>query len=150
MIFILFAGDMLSDLWPGPGESHHHPARLQHQETMHTDSGLDTEDICPATPTGGRFSATPTGGALSPVSPGFRKISEPGPDATATDDNLRMVLVRDIGIQCCAESPNLNLHRRSGTTTHRRSKSAEENAVEQKAERPNSLCAGKFQSELLF
>ena len=99
-----------------------------HQETMHTDSGLDTEEICPATPTGGRFSAE----ALSPVSP-FNKRS--GPE----DENLRMVLVRDIGIQCCAaESPNLNSHRRSQSC---------ENS--EQAERPSSL-SGKFPSELLF
>ena len=93
--------------------------RLVHQETMHTDSGLDTEEICPATPTGGRFSA-----------------------GTGTEsDNLRLVLVRDIGIQCSAESPNLNLHRRS--------KSAE---VGDHLESSPSLtrCKGKFQSELLF
>ena len=93
--------------------------RLVHQETLHTDSGLDTEEICPATPTGGRFSA-----------------------GTVTEsDNLRMVLVRDIGIQCSAESPNLNLHRRS--------KSAE---VGDHLETSPSLtrCKGKFQSELLF
>ena len=102
--------------------------RLVHQETMHTDSGLDTEEICPATPTGGRFSAE----ALSPVSP-FNKRS--GPE----DENLRMVLVRDIGIQCCAaESPNLNSHRRSQSC---------ENS--EQAERPSSL-SGKFPSELLF
>ena len=93
--------------------------RLVHQETLHTDSGLDTEEICPATPTGGRFSA-----------------------GTGTEsDNLRLVLVRDIGIQCSAESPNLNLHRRS--------KSAE---VGDHLESSPSLtrCKGKFQSELLF
>ena len=101
--------------------------RLVHQETMHTDSGLDTEEICPATPTGGRFSAD----ALSPVSP-FNKRS--GPD----EENLRMVLVRDIEIQCCAESPNLN--------SHRRSQSGENS---EHPERPSSL-SGKFPSELLF
>jgi len=101
--------------------------RLVHQETMHTDSGLDTEEICPATPTGGRFSAD----ALSPVSP-FNKRSG------ADEENLRMVLVRDIGIQCCAESPNLN--------SHRRSQSGENS---EHPERPSSL-SGKFPSELLF
>ena len=47
--------DQLSELWRGEGGQ----ARLQHQETLHTDSGLDTEEICPATPTGGRFRHPP-------------------------------------------------------------------------------------------
>ena len=65
--------------------------------------------------------------------------------ATATEsENLRLVLVRDIGIQCSAESPNLNLTRRS--------KSAEvgDHLERQEAASSTSLCAGKFQSELLF
>ena len=110
--------------------------RLVQQETLHTDSGLDTEEICPATPTGGRFSA---GSHLS--SPSNKRTTT----ATATEsDNLRLVLVRDIGIQCTAESPNLNLTRRS--------KSAEvgEHLERQKAATSASLCSGKFQSELLF
>ena len=128
--------EVLSEYWREETAHHDHP-RLQHQETMHTDSGLDTEEICPATPTGGRFS-----GALSPGRGSPCIIKKPESSADGKDENLRMVLVRDIGIQCCAESPNLNLHRRS--------KSAE-NAVE-RLERPTSLCAsaGKFQSELLF
>ena len=136
-----FTGDasaepMLSEFWRDRADAFPHPPRLQHQETLHTDSGLDTEDICPATPTGGRFSV------LSPGSPGASKRPGDAANVAAHDENLRMVLVRDIGIQCCAESPNLNLHRRS--------KSAE-NAVEC-LERPTNLCgaSGKFQSELLF
>ena len=106
---------------------------------MHTDSGLDTEEICPATPTGGRFS-----GQLSPGSPGVKRADTA--DTNTTGDVVRMVLVRDIGIQCCSESPNLNLHRRS--------KSAEQ-SVPAKLERPTSLQCGvdtvdRFQSELLF
>ena len=111
--------------------------RLVQQETLHTDSGLDTEEICPATPTGGRFSA----GSLLSSSPSNKRKAA----ATLTDsDNLRLVLVRDIGIQCTAESPNLNLTRRS--------KSAEvgEHLERQQAPTSASLSAGKFQSELLF
>ena len=114
--------------------------RLVQQETLHTDSGLDTEEICPATPTGGRFSA---GSLLS--SPSNKRTTA---TATATEsENLRLVLVRDIGIQCTAESPNLNLTRRS--------KSAEvgeqlERQPALQAPSSASLCAGKFQSELLF
>eukprot|EP00090_Calanus_glacialis_P038643 TRINITY_DN67371_c0_g1_i1.p1 TRINITY_DN67371_c0_g1~~TRINITY_DN67371_c0_g1_i1.p1 ORF type:complete len:950 (+),score=100.15 TRINITY_DN67371_c0_g1_i1:2-2851(+) len=120
----LLPAEIFSDFWRDD------IPRLVHQETMHTDSGLDTEEICPATPTGGRFSAD----ALSPVSP-FNKRS--GPE----DENLRMVLVRDIGIQCCAESPKLN--------SHRRSQSGENAERLEHPERPNSL-SGKFPSELLF
>ena len=78
-----------------------HP-RVIRQETMHTDSGLDTEDICPASPTNTRFSADIPNleDSPRPKHQGFE------------DESLRLVLVRDIGIQCCAESPNLSLHRR--------------------------------------
>ena len=128
-------GGVLGDYWR---LETHGGARLQHQETMHTDSGLDTEEICPATPTGGRFS-----GQLSPGSPGVKRADTAD---TSAGDMVRMVLVRDIGIQCCSESPNLNLHRRS--------KSAEQ-SVPAKLERPTSLQCGvdtvdRFQSELLF
>ena len=41
------------DFWHGENVQR---GGLVHQETMHTDSGLFTEDICLATPTGGRFS----------------------------------------------------------------------------------------------
>ena len=83
--------------------------RLVHQETMHTDSGLDTEEICPASPYGGRYSAE--GMLASSESPqctkGSRHLEEEGA--------LRMVLVRDIGIQCCAESPQLSTRGRKGS-----------------------------------
>merc|ERR1719474_1165951 len=80
------AEPMLSEFWRDRAEAFPHPPRLQHQETLHTDSGLDTEDICPATPTGGRFSV------LSPGSPGTGK--RPGDAGIDKDDeNLRMVLV---------------------------------------------------------
>ena len=120
---VRFYGDISQPQAGGFSDWREEIPRLVHQETLHTDSGLDTEEICPATPTGGRFSA-----------------------GTGTEsDNLRMVLVRDIGIQCTAESPNLNLHRRS--------KSAEVGEqLERHAATSPSLnrCAGKFQSELLF
>ena len=122
--------------------------QLQHQETMHTDSGLDTEEICPATPTGGRF-MSPASPALASKLP-LDSVALAGQGSMGTQDNLRMVLVRDIGIQCCAESPNLSLGRRS--------KSADNSGVTREGlglegpGRPTSLCsaAGKFQSELLF
>ena len=113
---------------------------IKHQETLHTDSGLDTEEICPATPTGGRFSA---GAVMSPAA----KLPAA---ATSAEENLRLVLVRDIGIQCsCAESPSLS------TPRHRRSRSAEQSSAGAGLARPSSLSGlagpgGKFQSELLF
>ena len=116
---------------------------LQHQETLHTDSGLDTEEICPATPTGGRFSA---GAVMSPAA----KLPAAATSAAAAEENLRLVLVRDIGIQCsCAESPSLS------TPRHRRSRSAEQSGAGAGLARPSSLSGlagpgGKFQSELLF
>ena len=137
-----------SEYWRGESRGHEAgaPRQLQHQETMHTDSGLDTEEICPATPTGGRF-MSPGSPALVSKLPQDPRASV-GQGAIGTQDNLRMVLVRDIGIQCCAESPNLSLGRRS--------KSAENSAAAATREglevRPTSLCsaAGKYQSELLF
>ena len=53
------------------------------QETTHTDSGLDTEEIVPFTPSRDR-----------------EELEE--------DGQMRMVLVRDIGVQVCGDSPNLN------------------------------------------
>ena len=129
-----------SEFWREDPRGLEGPPRLQHQETMHTDSGLDTEEICPATPTGGRFS-----GPASPAS----KLPEPvacvaGLAGAGTQDSLRMVLVRDIGIQCCAESPSLGMGRRSKSAEH-------SGAGREGQERPTSVCAaGKFQSELLF
>ena len=84
--------------------------RLVHQETMHTDSGLDTEEICPASPYGGRYSADDMllASSESPqCTKGSRHLEEEGA--------LRMVLVRDIGIQCCAESPQLSTRGRKGS-----------------------------------
>ena len=134
--------------WRGESRGHEAggPRQLQHQETMHTDSGLDTEEICPATPTGGRFMISPGSPALASKLP-QDALASGGQGAIGTQDNLRMVLVRDIGIQCCAESPNLSLGRRS--------KSAADNSAatrEGVEARPTSLCsaAGKYQSELLF
>ncbi len=91
---------------------------------MHTDSGLDTEDICPASPTNSRLSITesPGGGA------GNHKHAHGGgggSDANTSsgggggsfveEENLRLVLVRDIGIQCCTDSP-ATVRRRNTTT----------------------------------
>ena len=132
---IRFYGDLGQPQAGGLSQWREEMPRLVHQETLHTDSGLDTEEICPATPTGGRFS----GGSLL-ASPANKRTDT----ATATEgDNLRLVLVRDIGIQCSAESPQLSLTRRS--------KSAEvgDHLEKQGAASPG-LCAGKFQSELLF
>lgn len=80
------------------------PPRFVRQETLHTDSGLDTEDICPASPTNSRFSADITG---------FESPCRVGVEDRVAEEDLRLVLVRDIGIQCCAESPNLNLNRKN-------------------------------------
>ena len=93
---------------------------------MHTDSGLDTEDICPASPTNSRLSITesPGGGGA-----GNHKHAHGGggggSDANTSsgggggsfveEENLRLVLVRDIGIQCCTDSP-ATVRRRNTTT----------------------------------
>ncbi|TRY73236.1 hypothetical protein TCAL_02563 [Tigriopus californicus] len=79
---------------PGPHSLQERTAFV-HQETLHTDSGLDTEDIAPASP------------------PNMFLGNAPTPDEMSTfEENVRLVLVRDIGIQVCGDSPNLNLGRR--------------------------------------
>ena len=123
------------------------PPRIAHQETMHTDSGLDTEDICPASPTNSRFSADiPPLDSPSPKGGGFddarRAFDERRTVTGFEDESLRLVLVRDIGIQCCAESPNLNLHRR-----HRSADEGEESADRTKT---TSSLQRNYSAELLF
>ena len=76
-------GQSASSYWREDGVN-----RLVHQETMHTDSGLDTEDICPATPTGGRFSV------LSPGSPGASKRPGDAANVAAHDENYRICHIR--------------------------------------------------------
>lgn len=61
------------------------PSGLVRQETVHTDSGLDTEEIATASP---------------PTS------SRTGLEEA---DVVKMVLVRDVGIQVCGDSPKLNM-----------------------------------------
>ena len=62
-------------------------ATLARQETLHADSGMDTEDIFPSSPT-----------------TECKAIDEP---ADIQDDE--MVLVRDIGVQVSDDSPNLSI-----------------------------------------
>ena len=85
-------------------------ATLAHQETLHTDSGLDTEDIVPASPPNtfmnfSELSADPT--------PKSKKLANIPPDLDdqllIDPSGLKMVLVRDIGVQVCGDSPNLNM-----------------------------------------
>ncbi len=95
---------------------------------MHTDSGLDTEDICPASPTNSRLSITesPGGGGTGKQhkhTHGVGGVSDAntssggggGGSSFAEEENLRLVLVRDIGIQCCTDSP-ATVRRRNTTT----------------------------------
>lgn len=111
--------------------------RLVHQETMHTDSGLDTEEICPASPYGGRYSADMLNIGISPpANKGARHLEEEGA--------LRMVLVRDIGIQCSADSPTLSTRGRKGS---RSSLAATATAT---ATPPPSQAPHTFAAELLF
>jgi hypothetical protein len=91
------------------GGGHGPASRLVHQETMHTDSGLDTEDICPASPTNSRYSRS---ASPSPMKGGVVGHLATGEEEEEEQQHLRLVLVRDIGIQCCAESPNLSSNRR--------------------------------------
>ena len=89
------------------------------QETMHTDSGLDTEDICPASPTNSRLSITESPGGR--IKHQNTDLTSCGGSANTTsagfveEENLRLVLVRDIGIQCCTDSP-ATVRRRNMTT----------------------------------
>lgn len=65
--------------------------------TAQTDSGLDTEEIVPASPQ----QVPPEAEAAAAAAAGDDE-----------DDSIRMVLVRDIGVQVCGDSPNLNSTRR--------------------------------------
>ena len=112
--------------------------RLVHQETMHTDSGLETEEICPASPYGSHYSADMLGGSsVSPLGKGTRHLEEEGV--------LRMVLVRDIGIQCSAESPHLSSHGRKGSRVSASTETPPQSSSSPAPPKPES-----FGAELLF
>ena len=93
------------------------------QDTLHTDSGLDTEEIVPASPP--RPPEQLVGRPNCPKSAQAdeqRKNYQPaaaasvsaipalggGGDEDVIIDGVRMVLVRDIGVQVCGDSPLLN------------------------------------------
>lgn len=98
-----------------------------------------------------------------PIQPEADKDEVAGPDATLSSDaasGMRMVLVRDIGVQVSGDSPNLNLHRR----THKRQQQLQQQHQQQHqhhaggaaaviaaatGQRQDSL-AEKFPAEILF
>jgi hypothetical protein len=90
--------------------------------------------------------ASPAGVHAAEVQPSLPEAEkdEPGPDMTSSEaaSGMRMVLVRDIGVQVSGDSPNLNLHRR----THKRQQQQQQ---QQAAQRQDSL-AEKFPAEILF
>jgi hypothetical protein len=61
------------------------------------------------------------------------------------EPGMRMVLVRDIGVQVSGDSPNLNLIRRS----HKRHHSTLQQQQHQPPQKQDSL-AEKFPAEILF
>lgn len=92
-----------------------HQIGLPRQETAHTDSGLDTEDILPA----------PDQQQQQPVASQQPRRMEviAGDEQEAVrllgesllmqeEEGVRMVLVRDIGVQVYGDSPSLNSTRR--------------------------------------
>ena len=93
------------------------------QDTLHTDSGLDTEEIVPASP--------PRPPEQLVGRPNCPKSAQADEQRTATAaasaipaagdedviiDGVRMVLVRDIGVQVCGDSPLLNSTREEQST----------------------------------
>ena len=100
------------------------------QDTLHTDSGLDTEEIVPASPP--RPPEQLVGRPNCPKSAQAdeqRKNYQPTAAASAIPallgaagdedviiDGVRMVLVRDIGVQVCGDSPLLNSTREEQST----------------------------------
>jgi hypothetical protein len=108
------------------------PPPIARQETLHTDSGLDTEEIVPASPQREVIAApiivpaappTPVAAVVAlatvAIPAGLHTLTylpESYPDyvflGDEVVDGVRMVLVRDIGVQVCGDSPSLNLTRR--------------------------------------
>ena len=101
------------------------PPPVPRQDTLHTDSGLDTEEIVPASPP--RPPEQLVGRPDCPTSAQAdeqRKNYQPAAATAAASaipallgaagdedviiDGVRMVLVRDIGVQVCGDSPLLN------------------------------------------
>ena len=84
-------------------------------------------------------------------------VTEPAqlPAETAeTEEGMRMVLVRDIGIQVCGDSPNLNLARKfkasgSGHSHHHHHHHSGHSHSHHKSSKQDSL-AEKFPAEILF
>ena len=103
------------------------------QDTLHTDSGLDTEEIVPASPPRppeqlvGRPNCPKSAQAdeqrknYQPAATGAAASAIPALLGAAGDedviiDGVRMVLVRDIGVQVCGDSPLLNSTREEQST----------------------------------
>ena len=90
------------------------------QDTLHTDSGLDTEEIVPASPPrppehnaprspSGQLGHPPKAEPAAVPTLGGQLLGVGvGGDDDVIVDGVRMVLVRDIGVQVCGDSPLLN------------------------------------------
>ena len=66
--------------------------------------------------------------------------------AVPQDPGMRMVLVRDIGVQVSGDSPNLNLNRR----THKRHPPSQQHQLSQTGPQRQDSLAEKFPAEILF
>ena len=94
------------------------PPPVPRQDTLHTDSGLDTEEIVPASPPRppeqlvGRPNCPKSAQADEQRTATAAASAIPALGAVCDDDviidGVRMVLVRDIGVQVCGDSPLLN------------------------------------------
>jgi len=91
-------------------------------------------------------------------------VTGPGPSAStigscdvmdtrmpsALEPGMRMVLVRDIGVQVCGDSPNLNLTRRAHKKHQQQQQSQHQQAVQQHGSHKKDSLAEQFPAEILF
>jgi hypothetical protein len=132
-----------------PRREHHHHTRRSHDEAPPSQPHKPCQ-IHPS-PKSGKPAAQDSTEEIKRASPGGAaavsapEVSRPPPetevDAPSTEaGGMRMVLVRDIGVQVSGDSPNLNLQRR----THKR-----QQQQQPPPQRQDSL-AEKFPAEILF
>ena len=95
--------------------------------------------------------AAAAAGQAASADPDQAQMPEEGAE---TEEGMRMVLVRDIGIQVCGDSPNLNLARKfkasaSGHSHHHHHHHSGHSHSHHKSSKQDSL-AEKFPAEILF
>ena len=121
------------------------PAGIAHHrlDSIEASGSVEASEACPLLQAGAAGQAASADQAQLPE------------DAAAeTEEGMRMVLVRDIGIQVCGDSPNLNLARKfkasgSGHSHHHHHHHSGHSHSHHKSSKQDSL-AEKFPAEILF